>query len=160
RMTGGLHDTLRVLIDVARENKSALVDKLTKIDRELIHTPRTISSAISQLERTLAALSDVSTKIAPEEGEVRHWARTFETACRAHRDDLVQLAPWNSIQQTPEFQQIFGELDVPLSLKQIAALHQTLLPRIDEMFVRMSDAAKLKQLRQAVIDASERAAER
>ncbi len=98
RMFGGLRDTLRVLLDVARGTKQSLVDAdvLRKIERQiedLAQAPATVSGAHALLSRLIAVAEEL-TAAAGHQVELAWWANAYARSCRDHQTDLKQLAYW------------------------------------------------------------------
>ena len=112
RLFGGLLDTVRVLLDVARglhrpaeEGKTPLVaeDVLSKIEgleKDLENHPCALSASVAFLKRLAVAGSEI-TAAAGANGELLWWASAFERSCVEHRDDLLNIAPWAKLPTLP-----------------------------------------------------------
>jgi cyclic beta-1,2-glucan synthetase len=182
RMFGGLQDTLRVLLEVARGKAGALVDAdtLRKIERQiedLNQAPSRLGAAAIFLARLAVVAAELKAE-AGHHGEVVWWASAYERACSDHRNDLLHLAAWLSVPAPPadvwsggsgEQQEQLGQLRAALEHLDIAATLQdvaevqpaTLL--ITENLLQQAPAETrewLVQLREALALASKHASER
>jgi len=161
--------------------------QLERLKHQLDVEPHTISAAAALLRRLVADAAEI-TAAAGVDKELQWWAGAFERSCIEHRDDLLRLAAWAELppapddlrrQRSPEQLQRLDELDAMLSrlqaspsLREVAALQATLLPTLDALLGLVAAPANsrpdatthgvgwLRQLRQAIIAASQRAAER
>ncbi|MBX3415811.1 MAG: cyclic beta 1-2 glucan synthetase [Pirellulales bacterium] len=182
RMFGGLRDTLRVLLDVARGTKHPLVDAgvLRKIERqieELAQAPSTVSGAHTLLSRLIAVAEEL-TATAGHQVELAWWANAYERSCRDHQTDLMQFALWLVWPTPPEgfwdfgagdsseawhkLDQTFHHLDTAATLRDVAEVQRTTLPLFDVLLPRSSGDTKdrLVALNAALVIASEHAAAR
>jgi cellobiose phosphorylase len=144
RVFGGLRDTVRVLLDVARglhrtdqPDRTPLVpaDVLRKIERleeDLENRPDTLAAAAAFLERLVVAAAEIRAAVsalrddkvtgsfagAGTNEELEWWASAFERAAADHRDDLLYVAPWAALPSPPQ------ELERPSELRELLALLQ------------------------------------
>jgi cyclic beta-1,2-glucan glucanotransferase len=187
RLFGGLCDTARVLLDVARglhrteqEDRAPLVgvDVLHKIQRfvkDLDARPDGLSASAAVLQRLVTAAAEITAEVGSDE-ELRWWASALERSCIDHRDDLLHIAAWLTL-PPPESAvgggpsavgSLLARLDAGPSLREIASLPSVLrmidtllqdlgLPTADG---QLPTADWLRQLRQAISTSAERAADR
>ncbi|OAI50209.1 cyclic beta 1-2 glucan synthetase [Planctomycetaceae bacterium SCGC AG-212-F19] len=111
RLLGGLRDTARILLDVARglhriEGAGPLVSpevlgKIERLEGELEKQPLTLRGAVTSLERLTVAAVEITAAAGTDE-ELQWWASAFERSCRDHRDDLFTLAAWIKLPPLPE----------------------------------------------------------
>jgi cellobiose phosphorylase len=190
RTFDGLCDTLRVLLDVVRglhltrvQARNVLVPaeilrQIEQLENDLAAQPSTLGAAATFLQRLVVAAAEITAAAATDE-ELLWWARTFERSCVDHRDDLLHLAPWTAFSTPPvelqrlnEWGNLWARLDIVPSLRELTALQQSLLPMVDAILKnqeKQTDAEGLdrvgaidwlRQLRQAIVDSSQRAADR
>lgn len=182
RVFGGLLDTLRVLLDVARSAKRPLVDAdvLRKIERQiedLEQAPTSLSNAYQLLARLEAAAAEASAAVAGS-GEIAWWAAAYERDCRDHRTELLRLAPWLTLPAMPagvgeqgdnrrldRLSQVRATLqgwDLSASLPDLAVAQVSTQSLIDVALQEApSDAREwLVQLREAIAHSSQHASER
>lgn len=195
----GLRDTVRILLEVARGlhqtpavGRMPLVPpdvlrKIERLDADLETSPETLSAAATHL-RLLASAAAQITAAAGVDEELGWWASAFERSCVEHQDELRSMAAWSvlsapaldawphnspaQLQRLSELRALLARLEAVSSLREVAALQQSLLPSLDpilEEFGRPSDISRndcigamdwLGQLRRAIIDSSQRAAVR
>ncbi len=165
RFFGGLCDTVRVLLDVARglkptqeENSGPLVppDLLRRIERleeDLKNPPETASAAAALMQRLPIAASAIASAIGANR-ELQWWARTVERSCAEHRDDFLRVAAWSILspppprtweQRSPEqgrrvddLRQLLAKLEAVPTLREIAGLQKSMLPAIDAVIADCS----------------------
>jgi hypothetical protein len=85
----GLRDTVKVLKDVARENKL-----LAELETELEQAPSNLRAAFALLERATGQATKIAAALANEEKEISGWAQILKRDCEAHLEELGYLAPW------------------------------------------------------------------
>ncbi len=178
---GGLRDTACVLLDVARglrqTEKEDLtpqvnLDLLTKIERivtDLENRPDTLSAAAAFLQRLVTAATEIASFPCADE-ELEWWGNALQRSCADHRDDLLHLAAWvtlsppsEQLQRLDGFSPLWSRLETSPSLREIAALQQSMLPLVDRLLktvIEPADATWLGQFQRAIIDSSQHAAER
>ncbi len=189
RLLGGLGDTLRVLQDVARGHDGSdrevpaplapaeILHQLEHLERNLVTEPSTLRAAATTLQRVVLAANQITAGAGADE-ELLWWAQAFERSCIDHRTDLLQMASWAALPPPPELLRRHKEvhdlltfLDTVPTLRGVAEFQQTVLPLIDPLLATFAtnDAAEtehaaasdwLCELRGALIDSSQRAAER
>ena len=189
RAFGGLRDTARVLLDVARglrttprQARVPLVsaDVIRKIERlvdDLVeHQPVTLNASAAMLARLVTAAAEI-TAATEADKDLEGWARAFERSCVDHRNDLSQLAPWAELPPLPEdswrngsaerprqineLKSLLARLDEVPNLREVAALPSSLLPSFDAIVAQLGGLNDgLGQLRHAIVEASRRATER
>jgi cyclic beta-1,2-glucan synthetase len=199
RMCGGLRDTLRVLLDVARgpqrteeDGPVALVSadvlrQLEQMETLLEKQPDTLTAVATLLSRLITSAEKI-TAAASVDKELAWWAGAFERSCIEHRADLLHVAPWAALPSPPddfwrqasseqlprlkELTAMLARLDAAPGLRPLAAMPSSLLPALDEIAqsvaattgTQSAAAAQLAEwltkLRQAIVDASQRASER
>ncbi len=182
RMFGGLQDTLRVLLDVARGTEGALVDAdvLRKSERQIEdvnHAPTTLAAANALLSR-LSLVAAELIAAAPSDAEVAWWARAYERCCNDHLSDLQHLATWltlpappadiwergsgEQIERLSELRATLKRLDITAMLRDVAEVQRVILPLIEAAQGQASPEAQcwLTQLSNALALASEHASVR
>jgi cellobiose phosphorylase len=181
RMFGGLLDTVRVLADAARNARvTADVTRMIGfVEADLARPPTTMRASVELLTKVLQSASDISATGGRDEG-VQQWAAALVRSLSDHRDDVLQSAPWLALPPAPTaarsavngtpaasrraVESMVEGLDAGPSLVALASLQHDALPIID---AALPDAVGdpvasgwLGQVRQAMVDASQRAAER
>ncbi|MGB7157801.1 MAG: glucoamylase family protein [Tepidisphaeraceae bacterium] len=164
-------------------------DKVDRIRAYLVGaSPSTLSGSLLLLQRLLASAAELNSATrAQPAGELTWWAAAFENQCRQALAELTHLAPW--VELPPPIEQMWtrgdaaqvarhtelGELlrrldDAP-TLADAARLELTLLPAVDAVLAQTAAAAPnassptndhdwVQRLRSAIVQGSERAAER
>ena len=89
QMLVGLHDTVRVLRKLAREN-----DAVARLDATLGKTPAGLRAMWALLEAAAGQTADIAAALAHEEPECSEWAQTLQRQCAEQLEDLQFLAPW------------------------------------------------------------------
>jgi hypothetical protein len=201
RIFDGIQDTARVLTDVIRNliespepglDPFVLREALNKIGRleaALGDRPTTLAGSIPFLKRLAALASGICQDDSPV-GAFQRWARALGQCVADHSDDLTYLAPWAALPPPPEslwqrgsakrircLDTLHDGLDrlerIP-TLRQIAALKQSLLPSVDGILEDLRHTASshpartadsevsrwLNDFRGALIAASQRALDR
>ncbi|HEV3340130.1 MAG TPA: glucoamylase family protein, partial [Pirellulales bacterium] len=165
RVVGGLRDTLRVLLDVARGLDrpgeegglpllpAEVLGKLERVEQQLEAQPYAVSGLATLLSQLVVEMGQV-TAAASNDKELLWWAGAFERSCIEHRDDLLHLAAWAELapvpddvrrQQSPEQLQALNDLDTILSrlqasqsLREVAAMQSSLLPALNGILGRLA----------------------
>jgi cellobiose phosphorylase len=199
RIFGGLRDTARILLDVARGLRRTpelsctplvpadVLRKIERLEADLENQPGTLSAAATFLRLLAIAAAEITAAAGADE-ELLWWASAFERSCVEHRDELRNIAAWAELPPLPgaawrpgspaqlqrlgELRELLARLDAVPSLREVAALQQSLLPSLDPILEELggpTDAARndrvgatdwLGQLRRAIADSSHRAAAR
>ncbi len=201
RVFDGMQDTVWVLFDAIRSSIEALAPgldpmpakevlrKAERLEAELKNPPSTLSTSILHLRRVADWASDLGPVDSPD-GKSQTWDRALEQCAVDHRDDVAHLAPWTLLPPPPEdlwqhgsveqvhrldeLHELLGQLENIPTLRQVAALKQSLLPLLDGILAgfRAPDSDDvvspedseidnwLGDLRCAIIDASQHALER
>lgn len=161
-------------------------EMIQRIERQIagFRTPcDTLVSAVNNLQ-SLGALAAELDSVAGADEELRWWISAFEIACADHRGDLMQMAAWLELpkrgeavwrrgsaklqQRLQSLRDSLLKLEATPSIREIAGLDEIVLPLIDaiikdfrdESTSANEDAAWLDQLRTAITDSSQRAADR
>jgi len=150
----GLLDSLAL----ARE-RLGNVTGLARLEADLLNAPTSLREGWAVLERTLSELDLIIAANAGDEGG-RAWLRTLQSDCRAHRDEVLSLAPWLLLAPwsppagaTAELSERLCALDRGLTLRQVSELSHSTVPGVESC---PASAALAQSLREA----SERATER
>ena len=196
RFLSGLRDTLRVALDAAQESHRnaaaesrpssamAVLRMLERLVGELEPREFTPKSAGVFLDRFAVLLEEV-TNASSGTDELAGWVNALARDCADHRDDLRRLTPWTTLHRTSSSHQqpvlvtqiaqleaIQTELDAVSTLNGVAALRDSVLPKLEALLKndptttctdRESCAAVAAwgaQLRISVDDASRFAGER
>jgi hypothetical protein len=167
RVFGGLRDTVRVLLDVARglhrsreQDRTPLVpaDVLRQIERleeGLERRPNTMSAAVAMLHRLVGAAAEIRSVVGLDQ-ELQWWASAFERSCTDHRHDLLQMAAWAALPPPPEqawhhdspeplrrlhqLQDLLARLEAVPDMREVAGLQESVLPSIDAILHDLSAA--------------------
>jgi cyclic beta-1,2-glucan synthetase len=162
RLFDGLSATLHVLRDAT---PPAYFPKIGRMQAELTNPPTTLKASFELLCK-LIPLADEMLVVAASDVEMQWWATALIRSLADHRDDLRHCAPWLSLSSTAdpanhELIDLLANLDLAPSLIEIAALQLEAIPLIDAAIsLDASSTDSLKQLRQALADASKTATER
>ena len=117
----------------------ASVDVLHKIratrQRSGESTRHARAAAATFLQRLVTAAAEIAAAVGTDE-ELRWWASAFERSCTDHRDDLLHIAAWLSLappsEQLQRARRVSRDfrlrLDAVPSLREVAALQQSMLP--------------------------------
>ena len=173
----GLHDTAAIMLDVARgvhrtdqEGRTplasvAVVQKIERLLIDLETAPATLSASALVMHRLGSTATEIAAAIGTDE-ELRWWVDAFERSCTDHRNELLQLAAWVSLPPPSKHftgvQEILARLDVPLCLREVAALQQSVVASMDVLLENAAaeDASWLTQLQRAILESSGHAADR
>jgi len=132
QILAGLRDTVGVLKDLVVENAA-----LKKIDAELEQAPSSLHAAFALLETVTAQATGIAASLANKEDEPKGWGQTLKRNCEEQRDDLLFLAPWLALDDFKfqisdlKFQDKLAWLDQAPTLREVAALDQTLCPLVE-----------------------------
>ncbi len=201
RAFDGIQDTARVLFDVARDFVNApapgldpapvrgVLRQIERIETDFRNRPSTLSASV-QLLRHLADWAGGLGQIDGLNGSSQTWVRSLAQCAADHRDDIVHLAPWVLLTPAPEglwqsgspeqmhrlaeLRELLAQLDRIPTVRQVAALGNSLVPLIDGILAGIhgpnsgaphssddsAEATWLASLRGAVLDASRHALER
>ena len=182
RWSGGLTDTLRVLLDETRANASSRVgaDVIRKLERQiedLEHAPSTLRAASLLLARLTTVAVEFTTEMQGDV-ELSWWSQAYLRCCNDHQAELKYLAPWldvpapaeefwstgpeESIARRTRLRESLRQVDSAATLRDVAALPATMLPLLNELL--QSNASEtnewLAALHAAMAQAAERAAAR
>jgi cellobiose phosphorylase/PAS domain-containing protein len=186
----GLRDTLGVLLSTARgshlpddQRKRGLVPphvlrQIERLQDDFGNPPNSTGAAVAKLRQLMIAATEIRA-VAGDDPEVQWWSAAFERACGEHQEEIQRLAAWASLPPLPEgiwtqspaeqvqhlttLRETLVRIDGPLTLREVAALGQSVLPLID---IIPSNSAQenvtrwIAQLRQAIHESSERATQR
>ncbi|MDZ4848236.1 MAG: glucoamylase family protein [Pirellulaceae bacterium] len=105
RTFGGLRDTLRVLLDVARRahvrtNNVVILRKIERQIETLGHAPSTLEAASALLSRLCKEAEELTSEVGVD-SEIQWWARAYARTCNDHQTDLRRLAPWLELKSRP-----------------------------------------------------------
>ncbi|HQR07415.1 MAG TPA: glucoamylase family protein [Gemmatales bacterium] len=173
RLFEGLRDTTSVLLEVARgfhsdasENITPKADadtihRIQRLMKELENKPATLDAAEKFLQRLVTQASEIVLRSAADR-ELQWWAHALERSCTDHRNDLLGMAAWLSVPpiperlvQRPDYRELQTQLQSVATLREVTRLTQVALPSVNE-----EDKAWLDQLRSALEDSAQRAADR
>lgn len=160
--------------------------KLDRLDEDLGKGPTTLRAAVALLQRLVVGAAELTAAAGSDE-ELLWWASAFERACVEQRDDLLYLAAWTELPPFPadawgdgspeelqqplhRLQESLARLDAGPGLHTVAAFQESVLPAVEAMLAHDggqppgADRARvtdwLKQLREALVTSSQRAARR
>jgi cellobiose phosphorylase len=85
----GLRDTVKVLKDLARENKL-----LAELETELATAPASLRAAFALLQSATTQANQVAAALSNEAQAISGWAKILQRDCEAHLAELRFLAPW------------------------------------------------------------------
>jgi cyclic beta-1,2-glucan synthetase len=161
-------------------------ERIVRIQEYLLRAgPHGLSSSSLLLKRLAAAASDLTAAIQPTaDGELKWWAEAFENQCRQAIVELHYLAPWIElplprelmwkqgsavqISRRAELRDLLRRLDDVPTLSGAAGLELSILPAVDAVLTGDGAGSSkdpdgdewLRQLRAAIVQGSERAAQR
>ena len=150
-MFSGLRDTLRILLDVARgfhrtEREGSIplvpadvVRKIERLERDLDIGPDTLSAAVSFLERLVAAAAEIVASAGPDRGTSLVGERFRAFLHRSSRRPFAHRRLGRLARGSDGSASKFGrhaascwvDLDGVPTLRQVAALQESMLPLID-----------------------------
>ncbi|MFH0888585.1 MAG: glucoamylase family protein [Planctomycetota bacterium] len=156
--------------------------RLNRLQDELKKTPQTLSSVKTLLDSILKLITElIKTLDADPDDELKWWTNALKEQCWNLISDLAFWAPWLLISEPPEsiwhngsaeqvaqlgeLRQMFRQLDNIPTLSEVTKLNSLLVPEIDHVinYFKNDNASVsdwLIKLRQAIIDASNRAIEK
>ena len=147
----GLRDGVRILQDLTRKNAA-----LAKLATELDQAPATLYAAFALLESATGQATRIAAALANEADELKGWAQTLQRNCQEHLADLRWIAPWLALPPPSRSEGLDdkrAQLDHALTLREIAALDQSLAPMIGK---NAGDAELARCLREASDHARQR----
>ena len=181
----GLRHTLYIIKDehggcgsaverVERRKDIVPPEVLAQIDRfqsELRSPPCTLSAAWMLLDQQAEAAKRIIDRLGPDSDDpAKLWIQAYEAQLRDHLDDLALMAPWLKVQLSAvkhgELQAELLRLDSIPSHKEIAEMAVLLMPMIDRILDGLQgeeyrdERDRFLQLRQTIIEASNRASNR
>lgn len=185
RIFGGLRDTLRVLLDVARESDNPLVrvETLRLIERQidiLSKPPLTLGGVHTFLSKLVLAAGEIRAA-GGDIGEFSWWAAAYERNCKDHIGDLLFQAGWTGLQLPPPspresqatnpgskpgvqggLTDLQGRLDQNHTIREVAQFPSSLIPLLDSILAESGSEMKdwLLQLRGRVLTSAENASAR
>jgi cellobiose phosphorylase len=135
RVFDGLGDTLHVLAEVAREAPRTAVAAIGHMQRDLESAydsrPATFGAAYAWLNRlsvSARSISDGFTNSA--DADATRWAESLARQCNQARDDLVTLAPWVLLPESPPGSTALAALDHIRTLRDLANMQADVLPSL------------------------------
>ncbi|MDD5169178.1 MAG: glucoamylase family protein [Syntrophales bacterium] len=153
----GLSDTLRIIMDVAREGVPARLFQVQGDLESLCASPPDTCEAAWESLSSLAASAQEAVHgfDADPESQAARWARSFVGQCRAAIDELTFLGTWTALALSPGVLGNFPVLSKIPTLRDLADLEKELLPKV----AARQDASpeehdQLDQLRVAITEAS------
>ncbi|HZL20943.1 MAG TPA: glucoamylase family protein [Polyangia bacterium] len=115
--------------------------------------PNGLAATAAQLTLLTAAAAELKTSVATA-GDVDWWTLALERCCREHHDDLLRTFPWINLLPpasdprpasdpagTADLDRLYAlvaAIDVGPSLRQIAALPETIIPELDGIVERLT----------------------
>ena len=100
RLFRGIRDTFRVLEDYIPEND--LLQQMRVDINAFCETPvLNISTAKSYLDKLISLSEKIVANIDPVDGEGLWWAQELDAHCRNMLKDLLHIAPWLELSDTP-----------------------------------------------------------
>jgi len=145
RSSGGLLDTLRLLVDAAAEGPPAariLLDRLQR-DLETAHEspPATLAAAQTWLARLASSAAQVTASLdsvpaAAPESDAQRWAQALTRQCSSALGELSLLVPWLSLPAGPgRLRKVLDTVGIPslrelltINAQHLAAIEQALVP--------------------------------
>jgi len=168
RVFGGLRDTARVLLAVARasnhrtgeEKRGPLVaaevlGKIERLEGDLAQPPATLAASGRLLEKLTVAAAEIAAAVNTDE-ELRWWASALERECAEHHHDLSRNAGWTALGPPPEWlwddsqaellearrrlRDALPRLDDVPRLREVAVLQESLMPVLDTILMAAGSA--------------------
>lgn len=163
----------------------AVLSRMERLEQDLAVRRETLSTAAAFLQSLIESAVEIAAVPHADE-ELRWWAGTFERSCVEYRDDLLHIAAWVGLPKPPEdtwkqgspeqlerlgrMRELLTRLETGPSLRETAALREVTLPLIDAIRQDLGGQLKgagedhvadwFRQLRRAIVDSSQRAADR
>ncbi len=133
-------------------------------------SPQTLKSAKTQLDHILILIIKLIESLGTDiDGELKWWMNALKEQCQNFISDLTSWTPWFLLPepigpQSEEVNQILNQLDNIPTLNETAKFNSLLVPKIDNIINHSNNENTpvsdwLIKLKQAVIDASNRATE-
>ena len=125
----GINDTLRILINAVGENKN---EKLIQLEQDLdliIISPLSVLKDVWQKLEMLAAITaEVENDFkAVYDSELKRWSHALTMQCRSALDELMFLAPWVILLNSPALENYFSGFNEVPTLRKLAKLDLQLL---------------------------------
>ncbi len=138
----GLRDTVRVLIDLSRDNAA-----LDKLDAELEDTPSSLREAFTLLESVTGQAAKIAVSLADEEEELKGWAQTLKRNCDEHLEDMLVIAPWLAL-PTPGRNHPREEIPTARSMaaKEDGSPLTSAATRLEEKLAQLDHAPTLREV--------------
>ncbi|MEO9020590.1 MAG: glucoamylase family protein [Ginsengibacter sp.] len=134
KLFAGLRDTLWVMKDELKD--TGLIQSFEK-ELDLIEYPPllTLQKAIHSLGNLSAAIEKIIPALqANSQNKALAWAEAISNQCNSAKEELLMLAPWLLISETPEkFKDIITTEVIP-DLKAVAGMEKDLLPTITQKY--------------------------
>jgi cellobiose phosphorylase len=141
-LTPGIFDGIRDTFEALRalDEKNPLILDFARVAAS---TPPTLAEAREWLDVATGHAERIAAAAGPRGGaEALWWSRALEQTCRAHRDDLLLLAPWLALPPLAAGSEAavlpaalsakLDQLDRVPTLREISELAQSLCPGLDE----------------------------
>jgi cyclic beta-1,2-glucan synthetase len=162
RLFDGLSDTLRILVDVAKETAPA---QLVQLQEDLVSAsasgPTSLVAARLYLGQLAASAAEVVGSLdADPESQAMWWAHAFARQCQDALDELTFLAPWTSLTTSQNRLRDFCGIDKIPTLRELARREVELLPAIEARLGSDATAEEnewLGELQRFITEASQRA---
>jgi len=164
---------------------AAVLGKIERLEQDLGVRRETLSAAAGFLQSLAVSAAEIADQ-PHADAELRWWAGAFEHACVKHRDDLLHVVAWaglsklgeeswqqgspDQIERLARLRDLLTRLEEVPNLREIAALREAMLPLIDAIWQDLNEQSKgatddhasqwFQQLRRAIVDSSQHAAER
>ncbi len=149
----GMQDTLSLLIDALNQTTNIELARFAK-DLKDVHAtrPSTLASVYIQLKKLAEAAIDLS-KCLTIPGDVcmidrdaSFWADSLERQATAALNDLVYLAPWLVLPNSPDTQTKLSFLDRIPTLRELATVSQSAMGRIAIIEMLVSQSSELANM--------------
>ncbi|MBN1879666.1 cyclic beta 1-2 glucan synthetase [bacterium] len=125
----GIHDTVRILKDLTRENTS-----MSELEAELETSPSTLREAFALLVKVKNGAARLVTSPSNEADDFIGWAQTLLRNCEEFLEEIEYLASWLKLPIPSRFSQ---SSEITASLKNLPAsavgMLETFLTRLDQI---------------------------
>ena len=141
RLTEGLLDTLRVLMEAAAKEPAAARVLLDRLQEDLASAGGSMPATLAAARTWLLGLAKSVAKAAAgldksavgvQEGDAQRWVQALIRQCQSALDELSLLAPWLALPAAPErLGKILDAAEVP-TLRELATVNLQWLTEIEQ----------------------------
>jgi len=160
----GISDTLKILMELDKENDRAQFVQLQKdLELNLNSPPVTLSAVWQSLKLLTASVEKLEKQfISSAENQTAWWINALAKQCRNALDELTFLVPWIVHPADPDIKNLFPGYDEIPSLHELARLDRELPPVIGWLShdLTAEKSERINKFRQQITEGAKRADER